>query len=54
MEKKKKLRVLSLGAGVQSTTVALMIEKGEIPKVDCAIFADVKANLRKYINILIG
>ena len=43
MEKKKKLRVLSLGAGVQSTTVALMIEKGEIPKVDCAIFADVKA-----------
>jgi hypothetical protein len=34
------LRVLSLGAGVQSTTVALMIEAGEIPMVDCAIFAD--------------
>tara|TARA_R110000765_G_scaffold182691_2_gene288650 strand:- start:811 stop:1650 length:840 start_codon:yes stop_codon:yes gene_type:complete len=40
---KKKLRVLSLGAGVQSTTLALMIEKGEVPMVDCAIFADVGA-----------
>lgn len=37
------LRVLSLGAGVQSTTLALMIEKGEVPMVDCAIFADVGA-----------
>jgi len=36
------LRVLSLGAGVQSSTLALMIEKGEIPMVDAAIFADVK------------
>jgi len=34
------LRILSLGAGVQSSTVALMIEKGEIPMVDLAIFAD--------------
>ena len=39
---KPDLRVLSLGAGVQSSTLALMIEKGEIPMVDCAIFADVK------------
>ena len=38
-----KLRVLSLGAGVQSSTLALMIEKGEIPMVDCAIFADTGA-----------
>ena len=37
-----KLRILSLGAGVQSSTLALMIEKGEIPMVDAAIFADVK------------
>tara|TARA_R100000278_G_C5463112_1_gene161651 strand:- start:481 stop:1314 length:834 start_codon:yes stop_codon:yes gene_type:complete len=43
MAKKKKLRVLSLGAGVQSTTLALMIEKGEVPMVDCAIFSDVGA-----------
>ena len=35
-----KLRVLSLGAGVQSSTLALMIEKGLIPKVSCGIFAD--------------
>lgn len=35
-----KLRILSLGAGVQSTTVALMAARGEIPPPDCAIFAD--------------
>ena len=37
---KNNLRILSLGAGVQSSTLALMIEKGEIPMVDAAIFAD--------------
>ena len=36
-----RLRVLSLGAGVQSTTLALMAAAGEItPMPDCAIFAD--------------
>ena len=40
--KKNNLRILSLGAGVQSTALALMIEKGEVPMVDAAIFADVK------------
>lgn len=36
-----RLRVLSLGAGVQSTTLALMAANGEIgPMPDCAIFAD--------------
>ena len=39
---KTNLRVLSLGAGVQSSTLALMIEKGQVPMVDAAIFADVK------------
>ena len=35
------LRVLSLGAGVQSTTLALMAAAGELgPMPDCAIFAD--------------
>lgn len=35
------LTVLSLGAGVQSTTLALMATHGEItPMPDCAIFAD--------------
>ncbi len=37
---KPKLTVLSLGAGVQSTTLALMAARGEIPAPDCAIFAD--------------
>tara|TARA_R100001460_G_scaffold11891_4_gene27590 strand:+ start:514 stop:1344 length:831 start_codon:yes stop_codon:yes gene_type:complete len=39
----KTLRVLSLGAGVQSSALALMIHKGKIPMVDCAIFADTQA-----------
>lgn len=34
------LRVLSLGAGVQSTTIALMVAKGELESLDAAIFAD--------------
>jgi len=39
-----RLRVLSLGAGVQSTTLALMAAQGEIgPMPDCAIFADTQA-----------
>lgn len=37
---KPPLRILSLGAGVQSTTMALMIARGDLPMVDCAIFAD--------------
>ncbi len=35
------IRILSLGAGVQSTTALLMSCKGELQKLDCAIFADV-------------
>ena len=35
------LRVISLGAGVQSTALALIAAHGEIgPMPDCAIFAD--------------
>lgn len=34
------IRVLSLGAGVQSSTLALMVARGELPPVDCAIFSD--------------
>lgn len=37
---KPALRYLSLGAGVQSTTLALMIAHGEVAPIDCAIFAD--------------
>ena len=36
-----RLRALSLGAGVQSTTMALLAAHGEVgPMRDCAIFAD--------------
>lgn len=34
------IEVLNLGAGVQSSTVLLMSIKGELPKLDYAIFAD--------------
>ena len=46
------LRVLSLGAGVQSTTLSLMIEHGEKPMVDCAIFSDVKGEPQKVYDHL--
>lgn len=36
----KTLRVLNLGAGVQSTTLDLMCRAGLLPDVDVAIFAD--------------
>ena len=36
--------IINLGAGVQSSTIALMAAKGEItPMPDCAIFADTQA-----------
>lgn len=35
-----KLRILCLGAGVQSTTLLLMACRGQIPPFDAAIFAD--------------
>jgi hypothetical protein len=34
------LRILSLGAGVQSTTLLRMVIHGDLPPVDCAIFSD--------------
>ena len=38
------MNILSLGAGVQSSTMALMAAYGEIePMPDCAIFADTAA-----------
>jgi hypothetical protein len=37
------MRILNLGAGVQSTTLALMAKAGEIEMFDCAIFADTQA-----------
>jgi len=37
------LRVLSLGAGVQSSAVLLMADAGELPPIDVAVFADTQA-----------
>jgi hypothetical protein len=36
----KPLKILSLGAGIQSSTLLLMSIKGELPRLDAAIFAD--------------
>lgn len=36
-------RMLSLGAGVQSSTMAIMVAEGDLPPVDFAIFADTQA-----------
>ena len=36
----KTLTIISLGAGVQSSAMAIMAAKGDFPSVDCAIFAD--------------
>ncbi len=51
------VHILSLGAGVQSSTMALMAAKGEItPMPDAAIFADTGAEPRsvyEYLNWLI-
>lgn len=42
------LNIISLGAGVQSSTMALMAKHGEItPMPDCAIFADTGAEPKK-------
>ena len=47
------LTVLSLGAGVQSTTMALMAAQGEItPMPDCAIFADTQDEPEPVMNHL--
>jgi len=38
--RERTLTVISLGAGVQSSVMAIMAAKGDLPKPDCAIFAD--------------
>lgn len=48
------LNIISLGAGVQSSTMALMAAHGEItPMPDCAIFADTGAEPRKVYEWLV-
>lgn len=34
--------ILSLGGGVQSSVLALMSARGDLPRVDCAVFADTR------------
>ena len=47
------LNVLSLGAGVQSSTMALMAAEGELtPMPDCAIFADTGAEPKHVYDFL--
>lgn len=46
------MRILSLGAGVQSSTLALMMAKGEIEPCDHAIFADTQAEPQEVYDYL--
>ena len=47
------LNIISLGAGVQSSTMALMAAHGEItPMPDCAIFADTGAEPQEVYDYL--
>lgn len=41
------MRVLNLGAGVQSTAIYLMMVDGDIPRADLAIFADTQEEPRE-------
>tara|TARA_Y100000004_G_scaffold76786_1_gene86385 strand:- start:151 stop:966 length:816 start_codon:yes stop_codon:yes gene_type:complete len=50
--RERKLVVISLGAGVQSSTMALMAGDGTLPKVDCAIFADTGNEPKSVYNYL--
>jgi len=50
--RKKTLTVISLGVGVQSSTMLLMAAKGELPNVDCAIFADTGYEPKSVYNYL--
>ena len=47
-----KLRVISLGAGVQSSTMFLRSCRGELPRADVAIFADTQAEPKAVYNYL--
>ncbi len=50
--RKKTLTVISLGAGVQSSAMAIMAAKGDFPKPDCAIFADTGYEPKMVYNYL--
>ena len=53
--RQKILTVISLGVGVQSSTMLLMAAKNELPNVDCAIFADTgyePKSVYNYLNFL--
>lgn len=53
MSEKRKVHILSFGAGVQSSTLALLFAKDELPyKLDCAIFADTQAEPPEVYNWL--
>lgn len=48
------IRVLNLGAGVQSSTILLMACRGELPKPDVCIFADTEEEPRAVYEWLDG
>jgi len=54
-DRSKAMVVLSLGAGVQSSTMAIMAAKGDLPPVDHAVFSDTQNEPKKvmlYLDLL--
>jgi hypothetical protein len=49
----RQLRVLSLGAGIQSSTLLLLSIRGELPPLDAAIFADTRWEPRAVYDHLV-
>jgi hypothetical protein len=48
-----RITLLSLGAGVQSTVLALMAASGELPRLDGAVFADTRWEPRRVYDHLV-
>jgi hypothetical protein len=51
-EKPKLRRVLNLGAGTQSSVLAVMCDRGELPPVEVALFADTQAEPKEVYDHL--
>ena len=51
-DREKILTVISLGAGVQSSTMAIMAARGDLPMPQCSIFSDTQNEPRRVYDYL--
>lgn len=45
-------RILSLGAGVQSSALLILAARGDLPRLDAAIFSDTAGSQRPFTSTL--